>query len=83
MVKKPMRLPPLERLRVRNPNRTEVSPCVTVMISVLTCWASAGHNTPACAGIESALRSCMDAPAPPAKPKNTINYHLMRFSNSL
>jgi hypothetical protein len=35
MSNKPMRLPPLRVLRVRNPNRTEPNPCVTVMSSVL------------------------------------------------
>jgi hypothetical protein len=33
--KNPIRLPPLRVLRVRNPNRSEPNPCLTVMSSVL------------------------------------------------
>ncbi len=32
----PIRLPPLARLRVRNPNRIEPNPCINVMASVLS-----------------------------------------------
>lgn len=35
MAKKPMRLPPLRVLRVRNPNKSEGNPCITAMSSVL------------------------------------------------
>lgn len=35
MVQKPMRLPPLRVLRVRNPNKEETNPCLPVMSSVL------------------------------------------------
>ncbi|KAI2463510.1 mitochondrial ribosomal protein 10 [Annulohypoxylon bovei var. microspora] len=80
---KPIRLPPLKSLRVRNPNGRREKPCVALMSSVLACWASAGHNTAGCATVEQALRNCMDAP-PPAKPKaSEINYHLARFKNRL
>lgn len=36
MPNKPMRLPPLKVLRVRNPNKPEINPCVTVMSTVLS-----------------------------------------------
>ncbi|KAK3935340.1 hypothetical protein QBC46DRAFT_397761 [Diplogelasinospora grovesii] len=81
--KNPIRLPPLKVLRVRHPNRAEVNPCVTVMSSVLACWASAGYSTAGCSALEQALRACMDAPKPPPKPSNTINYHLTRLSKRL
>ncbi len=47
------------------------------------CWASVGHNTPSCASLEQALRSCMDAPAPPPKARNNINYHLSRMNRQI
>jgi hypothetical protein len=33
--KNPIRLPPLRVLRVRQPNRAEPNPCLTIMSSVL------------------------------------------------
>jgi len=79
----PIRLPPLRVLRVRNPDRPEVNPCITIMSSVLSCWASAGQNAAGCQAIEASLRTCMDAPPPPKAPSNTINYHLARLSKRL
>ncbi|KAK0713287.1 hypothetical protein B0T26DRAFT_651468 [Lasiosphaeria miniovina] len=83
MPHKPVRLPPLKVLRVRNPNKTETNACVTVLASVLACWASAGYNSAGCQNIEMSLRGCMDAPPAPAPPTNTINYHLRRLSGKL
>lgn len=80
-VSKPMRLPPLKALRVKNPTRKTEQPCVALMSSVLGCWASSGYNTAGCLQVELALRACMDAP-PPQQPKaSEINYHLGRFQN--
>ncbi|KAL2266806.1 hypothetical protein VTJ83DRAFT_6158 [Remersonia thermophila] len=79
----PIRLPPLKVLRVRNPNRHEPNPCLNIMSSVLACWASAGYTGRGCTTVENALRACMDAPAPPPKAPNTINYHLNRLSKRL
>ncbi|KAK4152304.1 hypothetical protein C8A00DRAFT_44608 [Chaetomidium leptoderma] len=81
--KNPMRLPPLRVLRIRQPNRPEPNPCMTVMSSVLACWASAGYHGRGCTTVEQALRACMDAPIAPKKGSNTINYHLARFSKRL
>ncbi|KAH6884830.1 hypothetical protein B0T10DRAFT_564257 [Thelonectria olida] len=76
---KPIRLPPLKTLRVHNPKRAPENPCIAIMSTVLSCWASAGYNATGCAAVETALRTCMDGPAPaPAKP-NTINHHLSRM----
>ncbi|KAK4101204.1 mitochondrial ribosomal protein 10 [Parathielavia hyrcaniae] len=83
MTQKPIRLPPLRSLRVRQPNRHEPNPCLTIMSSVLACWASAGYQGRGCTTVEQALRTCMDAPPAPAKGSNTINYHLARFSKRL
>ncbi|KAB5585094.1 mitochondrial ribosomal protein 10 [Coniochaeta sp. 2T2.1] len=83
MPNRPIRLPPLKALRVRNPNRPEENPCVAVMSSVLTCWASAGYTSTGCAAVEQALRTCMDGPKLPAKPNSAINYHLARFQKRL
>ncbi|ORY64509.1 uncharacterized protein BCR38DRAFT_343209 [Pseudomassariella vexata] len=76
---KPIRLPPLRVLRVRNPNQEGPRPCLSVMSSVLACWASAGYNTAGCAQVETALRNCMDGPQPPKAKRNEINYHLSRM----
>ncbi|OAA51266.1 Ribosomal protein MRP10, mitochondrial [Beauveria brongniartii RCEF 3172] len=79
MPQKPIRLPPLEVLRVKNPKRNPKNPCTIVMSSVLACWASAGYNAAGCAAIETQLRQCMDGPKPPPAPPNTINHHLGRL----
>ncbi|KAH8157746.1 hypothetical protein CIB48_g10497 [Xylaria polymorpha] len=63
---KPIRLPPLKTLRVRTPNGKPERPCVAIMSSVLSCWASAGYSTSGCAQLEQALRACMDGPPPRA-----------------
>ncbi|KHN94364.1 37S ribosomal protein Mrp10 [Metarhizium album ARSEF 1941] len=76
---KPIRLPPLQTLRVHNPKRQPENPCIAIMSSVLACWASAGYNASGCAAVESQLRKCMDGPAPPPAPANTVNYHLSRM----
>ena len=41
----PTRLPPLPRLRVRRPNKTEMNPCMGIMTSVLgMCYLSAAAD---------------------------------------
>ncbi|KAI2632133.1 mitochondrial ribosomal protein 10 [Hypoxylon sp. NC1633] len=80
---KPVRLPPLKSLRVRNPGGKFERPCMGIMSSVLACWASSGYSATGCAQVEQALRNCMDGPQP-LKPKpSEINYHLARFKNKL
>ncbi|KAM0282005.1 hypothetical protein ACHAQH_003211 [Verticillium albo-atrum] len=80
MSPKPMRLPPLKALRVKAPMNKKVdSPCVSLMSSLLACWASAGFNTSGCAALENALRTCMDSPQAQETSKNTINFHLARM----
>ncbi|KAK1623342.1 CHCH domain-containing protein [Colletotrichum phormii] len=83
MPKKPMRLPPVKVLRVRNPNGKTEAPCMQVMTSVLACWASAGYNTSGCAALENALRGCMDKPKAPKAPSSTVNYHLGRMYDKM
>ncbi|CAN8104371.1 unnamed protein product [Discula destructiva] len=83
MPSKPMRLPPLKVLRVKNPNRKSENPCITVMSSVLACWASTGYASATCSGVEQALRTCMDGPQEVPARKNNINYHLSRFQKYL
>ncbi|KAG9256527.1 uncharacterized protein F5Z01DRAFT_671783 [Emericellopsis atlantica] len=80
---KPMRLPPLPRLRVHNPKRQVENPCLTIMSSMLSCWASAGYNATGCLAIENQLRACMDGPKAPRTSSNSINYHLGRMKNSV
>ncbi|PSR75153.1 mitochondrial ribosomal protein 10 [Coniella lustricola] len=83
MAKKPMRLPPLRVIRVRNPNKQESNTCIAAMSSVLACWASTGYSSSTCSGVEQVLRDCMDGPKPEPKKKNNINYHLSRFQKYL
>ncbi|KAI1357963.1 37S ribosomal protein Mrp10 [Xylaria arbuscula] len=80
---RPIRLPPLKTLRVRTPNAKPERPCMSIMTSVLSCWASAGASTAGCAQIEQALRACMDGPRPAAPRKSEVNYHLSRFKERL
>lgn len=56
-----MRLPPLRNLRVTNPNQASKNPCIGVMATLLSCWASQGYAVEGCGKIEEQLRSCMDA----------------------
>ncbi|KAI1754887.1 37S ribosomal protein Mrp10 [Xylaria castorea] len=80
---KPIRLPPLKNLRVRTPNGKPQRPCMAIMSSVLSCWASTGYSTVGCAQVEQALRACMDG-QPPAPPRRSeVNYHLSRFKDKL
>ncbi|KJZ79713.1 hypothetical protein HIM_01182 [Hirsutella minnesotensis 3608] len=76
---KPIRLPPLDVLRVKDPKRKTENPCIAIMSTVLACWASAGYNAAGCSAVENQLRQCMDGPpvAPPTT--KTINYHLGRM----
>ncbi|RYO74023.1 hypothetical protein DL770_011789 [Monosporascus sp. CRB-9-2] len=80
---KPIRLPPLKVLRVRNPNGQRERPCMAIMSSVLACWASAGYSTAGCAQVEQALRNCMDGPQPSPPRSSEVNYHLGRFKDRL
>ncbi|CAG7923616.1 unnamed protein product [Penicillium olsonii] len=75
----PLRLNTINHLRVRRPNQHEQNPCVTVMSSMLNCWASAGYAAEGCAALEAQLRKCMDDPKSREQKKNTVNYHLMRM----
>lgn len=56
------RLPPLPKLRVRRPNQAEANPCVGIMTSMLSCWASSGYSATGCMALEQSLRACMDEP---------------------
>ncbi|KAK1990771.1 CHCH domain-containing protein [Colletotrichum falcatum] len=79
MPSKPMRLPPVKVLRVRQPNKKVQDPCVQIMTSVLACWASAGFSSTGCAALENAMRNCMDRPRKEKPAPSTINYHLGRM----
>ncbi|KLU86901.1 37S ribosomal protein Mrp10 [Magnaporthiopsis poae ATCC 64411] len=82
-VKNPIKLPPLRVLRVRNPTQKEVNPCLTVMQSVLACWASAGYTAAGCLALEQQLRDCADGPQQTVKKANTINHHLSRMQQKM
>ncbi|KAF2400965.1 mitochondrial ribosomal protein 10 [Trichodelitschia bisporula] len=73
------RLPPLPRLKVKHPNAAATNPCLGVLSSVLSCWASSGYTAAGCIALEQSLRMCMDVKRPENNKKNTINYHLARM----
>ncbi|KAK1149312.1 40S ribosomal protein mrp10 [Aspergillus melleus] len=75
----PVRLQTIPHLRIRHPNKNEGNPCMTVMSSMLSCWASSGYTSEGCFALEQQLRQCMDAPKKKKSGMNTINYHLMRM----
>ncbi|KAI0505336.1 37S ribosomal protein Mrp10 [Xylaria bambusicola] len=83
LAQKPIRLPPLKALRVRDPNAKPARACMSIMTTVLSCWASAGYSTAGCAQVEQALRACMDGPRPAPPRKSEVNYHLSRFKDRL
>jgi len=61
MAGKAVRLPPLPRLRVKNPvSQTQVSPCVVVMSTLLNCWSSNGEGAAECKQLETSLKECME-----------------------
>ncbi|RKF58973.1 37S ribosomal protein mrp10, mitochondrial [Erysiphe neolycopersici] len=82
-VQKPIRLPPLNRLNVKGASARDKNPCLSIMSSVLTCWASNGFNVVGCQNLETQLRSCMDTPNQRSQKKNTLNYHLARMLPNL
>ena len=61
MANKPVRLPPLPRLRVKKPvSQTQANPCVVVMSTLLNCWSSNGEGAAECKQLESSLKECME-----------------------
>ncbi|KAJ5183344.1 hypothetical protein N7492_000960 [Penicillium capsulatum] len=72
----PLRLNTINHLRVRRPNQHEQNPCVTVMSTMLNCWASQGYGAEGCAALETQLRKCMDAPVHSLLCSNTRYYGL-------
>ncbi|KAF2460407.1 hypothetical protein BDY21DRAFT_369425 [Lineolata rhizophorae] len=73
------RLPPLPKLRVRRPNKTEDSPCLGFMTALLGCWASSRNQYHMCSQLENQLRVCMDTSKQAPAKKSNINYHLSRM----
>ncbi|KAL5606909.1 hypothetical protein BROUX41_003285 [Berkeleyomyces rouxiae] len=80
---KPMRLPPLPMLQIKDPQAKPEPHCVQVMATVLGCWAAAGYNTAGCAVLEQQLRKCMDGSKPAMPPHNAINSHLARLKRNV
>src|SRR5947207_10606246 len=54
MPNKVFRLPPLPRFRIRKPNKATPDPCISVMSTVLGCWASQGYGVQGCEKFEQA-----------------------------
>ncbi|OKL59313.1 hypothetical protein UA08_05375 [Talaromyces atroroseus] len=75
----PVRLQTIQHLRVRRPNQQQQNSCATIMSSMLNCWASAGHGSEGCSGLEESLKACMDQRKDTTVQNNAVNYHLMRM----
>lgn len=75
-----VRLPKLERLRVKNPVVEQgASPCVILMSSLLNCWASNGESAAQCKLIEGNLKNCMETRSKTKAARSSINYHANRL----
>lgn len=74
------RLPPLEKLRVKNTVKTATTnECFLVLSSLLNCWASYGDSNKFCSNIELDLKLCMNSYKPKKPEKSSINYHAARL----
>ncbi|CCH61639.1 hypothetical protein TBLA_0F00960 [Henningerozyma blattae CBS 6284] len=76
----PYKLPPLPRLKVKNPvHRVEPNTCIVIMSSLLQCWSSNGQDANQCAELVKQLKLC-SATNKSVKPKRSnINYHTARL----
>lgn len=78
MTRVPYKLPPLPRLRVKNPvQQTQADPCKVLMSSLLQCWASNGQNSKVCEELVSQLKLCGKGNAQVRK--SNVNYHAARL----
>lgn len=60
MSNKPVRLPNLQRLKVKSSVvQDRGGPCMVVMTNLLNCWASNAHGSKECQGLEQDLKTCM------------------------
>ncbi|PGH16979.1 hypothetical protein AJ79_01363 [Helicocarpus griseus UAMH5409] len=57
---KPLHLQTIQKLRVKSPNTHQPNPCLAVMTSVLSCWASNRSGAAGCFSLEQSLKACMD-----------------------
>lgn len=73
-------LPPLPRLRLRNPTLTKsTNQCYVMMSSLLNCWAANGEGSLQCSGFETDLKTCMETFKPQKETISSINYHAGRL----
>ncbi|CEP24375.1 unnamed protein product [Cyberlindnera jadinii] len=75
-----VRLPKLERLRVKNSaSEQQVSPCTVLMSSLLNCWSSNGEGSALCKELEQNLKGCMENRVRTKAARSSINYHTERL----
>ncbi|KAH3671384.1 hypothetical protein WICMUC_004681 [Wickerhamomyces mucosus] len=75
-----VRLPKLERLRIKNPVVEQgASPCIVLMSSLLNCWASNGEGNALCKELEQNLKGCMETRTRTKAARSSINYHANRL----
>jgi hypothetical protein len=80
MSNRSVRLPKLERLRVKNSvQEQQTSPCIVMMSSLLNCWSSNGEGSAMCKQLEGELKLCMENRVRTKGSKSSINYHAERL----
>lgn len=73
-------LPPLPRVRIRNPTvNKSTNECMVLMSSLLSCWAANGEGSLNCTAFEHDLKSCMETHKPRKEQRSSINYHATRL----
>lgn len=73
-------LPPLPKLRLRNPVlQKSTNQCYVLMSSLLNCWAANGEGAALCSAFENDLKTCMETFKPKKETVSSINYHAGRL----
>lgn len=73
-------LPPLPKLRLRNPVlQKSTNQCYVLMSSLLNCWAANGEGSAQCSAFEHDLKTCMETFKPQKETVSSINYHAGRL----
>lgn len=73
-------LPPLPKLRLRNPTlQKSTNQCYVLMSSLLNCWAANGEGSAQCMAFENDLKTCMETFKPKKEQASSMNYHAGRL----
>ncbi|ODV69054.1 hypothetical protein HYPBUDRAFT_136056 [Hyphopichia burtonii NRRL Y-1933] len=73
-------IPPLPRIKIRNPVVSKsTNQCLVFMSSLLNCWAANGDGSAQCISFEHDLKNCMETYKPEKEVRSSINYHAQRL----